>query len=63
MINVFHDYISELADVIGTRATAACSFSSMRRIEKEGDLVIPAQMCTPQAINFMAKYGRGHVSP
>ncbi len=27
--------------------------------ENEGDLVIPAQMCTPQAINFMAKYGRG----
>src|SRR3974390_3398445 len=29
--------------------------------ENEGDLVIPAQMCTPQAINFMAKYGRGLV--
>ena len=27
--------------------------------ENEGDLVIPAQMCTPQAINFMARYGRG----
>ena len=27
--------------------------------ENEGDLVIPAQMCTPQAVNFMAKYGRG----
>lgn len=27
--------------------------------ENEGDLVIPAQMCTPDAINFMAKYGRG----
>ncbi len=27
--------------------------------ENEGDLVIPAQMATPQAINFMAKYGRG----
>ncbi len=27
--------------------------------ENEGDLVIPAQMSTPQAINFMAKYGRG----
>ncbi|MCU0901630.1 MAG: 3,4-dihydroxy-2-butanone-4-phosphate synthase [Cypionkella sp.] len=27
--------------------------------ENEGDLVIPAQMCTPQAINFMATYGRG----
>jgi 3,4-dihydroxy 2-butanone 4-phosphate synthase/GTP cyclohydrolase II len=27
--------------------------------ENEGDLVIPAQMATPQAINFMATYGRG----
>jgi 3,4-dihydroxy 2-butanone 4-phosphate synthase/GTP cyclohydrolase II len=27
--------------------------------ENEGDLVIPAQMATPAAINFMAKYGRG----
>ena len=27
--------------------------------ENEGDLVIPAQMCTPQAVNFMAMHGRG----
>lgn len=27
--------------------------------ENEGDLVIPAQMATPQAINFMASHGRG----
>lgn len=27
--------------------------------ENEGDLVIPAQMATPEAINFMAMYGRG----
>src|SRR3974390_3001974 len=27
--------------------------------ENEGDLVIPAQMATPAAINFMAKHGRG----
>jgi 3,4-dihydroxy 2-butanone 4-phosphate synthase/GTP cyclohydrolase II len=27
--------------------------------ENEGDLVIPAQMATPEAINFMSKYGRG----
>ena len=27
--------------------------------ENEGDLVIPAQMATPQAINFMATHGRG----
>ncbi len=27
--------------------------------ENEGDLVIPAQLATPEAINFMAKFGRG----
>jgi len=27
--------------------------------ENEGDLVIPAQMATPEAVNFMAKHGRG----
>jgi 3,4-dihydroxy 2-butanone 4-phosphate synthase/GTP cyclohydrolase II len=27
--------------------------------ENEGDLVIPAQMCTPSAVNFMATHGRG----
>src|SRR5579863_6315251 len=29
--------------------------------ENEGDLIIPAQMATPAAINFMAKHGRGLV--
>ncbi len=27
--------------------------------ENEGDLIIPAETVTPEAINFMAKYGRG----
>ena len=27
--------------------------------ENEGDLVIPAQMATPESINFMARVGRG----
>ena len=27
--------------------------------ENEGDLVIPGQMATPNAVNFMATYGRG----
>ena len=29
--------------------------------ENEGDLIIPAQFATPDAINFMVKYGRGLV--
>ncbi|MBV1901235.1 MAG: 3,4-dihydroxy-2-butanone-4-phosphate synthase [Kordiimonadaceae bacterium] len=27
--------------------------------ENEGDLIVPAQMATPENVNFMAKYGRG----
>ena len=27
--------------------------------ENEGDLIVPAQMATPDAVNFMAKHGRG----
>jgi 3,4-dihydroxy 2-butanone 4-phosphate synthase/GTP cyclohydrolase II len=27
--------------------------------ENEGDLIIPAQMATPDAVNFMARHGRG----
>jgi 3,4-dihydroxy 2-butanone 4-phosphate synthase/GTP cyclohydrolase II len=29
--------------------------------ENEGDLCMAAEMCTPEAINFMARYGRGLV--
>ena len=29
--------------------------------ENEGDLYVPAQMATPEAVNFMARYGRGLV--
>jgi 3,4-dihydroxy 2-butanone 4-phosphate synthase / GTP cyclohydrolase II len=29
--------------------------------ENEGDVIVPAQMATPDAINFMAKHGRGLV--
>ena len=27
--------------------------------ENEGDLVVPAQMATPNVVNFMATHGRG----
>ncbi|MGD0648451.1 MAG: 3,4-dihydroxy-2-butanone-4-phosphate synthase, partial [Acidobacteriaceae bacterium] len=27
--------------------------------ENEGDLTIAAEFCTPEAINFMARFGRG----
>src|ERR1043165_8233469 len=61
-MNVFHDYISELADVIeDARNGRMFILVDAEDRENEGDLMIPAQMCTPQAINFMAKYGRGLV--
>jgi 3,4-dihydroxy 2-butanone 4-phosphate synthase/GTP cyclohydrolase II len=60
MINVFHDYIAQLPDVIeDARNGKMFILVDAEDRENEGDLVIPAQMCTPQAINFMARYGRG----
>ena len=43
-----------------TRATAGCSSSSTTRTARtRATSSIPAQMCTPTAINFMATHGRG----
>jgi 3,4-dihydroxy 2-butanone 4-phosphate synthase/GTP cyclohydrolase II len=59
-MNVFHDYISSITDVIeDARNGRMFILVDAEDRENEGDLVIPAQMCTPQAVNFMAKYGRG----
>jgi 3,4-dihydroxy 2-butanone 4-phosphate synthase/GTP cyclohydrolase II len=59
-INVFHDYISKIEDVIeDARNGRMFILMDADDRENEGDLVIPAQMCTPQSINFMAKHGRG----
>ncbi|HEY5239203.1 MAG TPA: 3,4-dihydroxy-2-butanone-4-phosphate synthase [Rhizomicrobium sp.] len=59
-ISVFHDYISQIEDVIeDARNGRMFILADAEDRENEGDLVIPAQMCTPQAVNFMAKYGRG----
>jgi 3,4-dihydroxy 2-butanone 4-phosphate synthase/GTP cyclohydrolase II len=59
-MNVFHDYISSITDVIeDARNGRMFILVDAEDRENEGDLIIPAQMCTPQAVNFMAKYGRG----
>jgi 3,4-dihydroxy 2-butanone 4-phosphate synthase/GTP cyclohydrolase II len=59
-LSVFHDYISQIEDVIeDARNGKMFILVDAEDRENEGDLVIPAQMCTPDAINFMAKYGRG----
>ncbi|HEY4125317.1 MAG TPA: 3,4-dihydroxy-2-butanone-4-phosphate synthase [Rhizomicrobium sp.] len=58
--SVYHDYISQIEDVIeDARNGKMFILADAEDRENEGDLVIPAQMCTPQAVNFMAKYGRG----
>jgi 3,4-dihydroxy 2-butanone 4-phosphate synthase/GTP cyclohydrolase II len=56
----FHQYISPIEELIeDARNGRMFILVDAEDRENEGDLVIPAQMCTPQAINFMAKYGRG----
>jgi 3,4-dihydroxy 2-butanone 4-phosphate synthase/GTP cyclohydrolase II len=59
-IPVYHDYIAAIEDVIeDARNGRMFILMDADDRENEGDLVIPAQMCTPQAVNFMAKNGRG----
>jgi 3,4-dihydroxy 2-butanone 4-phosphate synthase/GTP cyclohydrolase II len=59
-LSVFHDYISQIEDVIeDARNGRMFILTDAEDRENEGDLIIPAQMCTPQSVNFMAKNGRG----
>ncbi|MEI9993476.1 MAG: 3,4-dihydroxy-2-butanone-4-phosphate synthase [Rhizomicrobium sp.] len=59
-IAVYHDYISKIEDVIeDARNGRMFILMDADDRENEGDLVIPAQMCTPASVNFMAKNGRG----
>ena len=54
------DYLSAISDIIeDARNGKMFILVDDEDRENEGDLVIPAQMATPDAINFMAKYGRG----
>ncbi|HEY5347296.1 MAG TPA: 3,4-dihydroxy-2-butanone-4-phosphate synthase [Rhizomicrobium sp.] len=59
-VSVYRDYISDIEDVIeDARNGRMFILTDAEDRENEGDLVIPAQMCTPQSVNFMAKHGRG----
>ena len=54
------DYLSTIEDVIeDARNGKMFILVDDEERENEGDLVIPAQMATPEVINFMAKHGRG----
>jgi len=56
----FSDAIFAIEDIIAdARAGRMFILVDHEDRENEGDLVIPAQMCTPQAVNFMAMHGRG----
>jgi len=59
-MTVYKEYLSPIEEVIeDARNGKMFILVDAEDRENEGDLVIPAQMCTPEAINFMAKYGRG----
>ena len=55
-----HDYLSSAADIIEeARSGRMFILVDDEDRENEGDLVIPAQFATPDAINFMARHARG----
>lgn len=59
---MYKEYLSPIEEVIeDARNGKMFILVDAEDRENEGDLVIPAQMCTPEAVNFMAKYGRGLV--
>ncbi len=54
------DFLSPIEDVVAdARNGRMIILVDDEGRENEGDLVIPAQLATPEAINFMAKHGRG----
>ncbi|HSF94890.1 MAG TPA: 3,4-dihydroxy-2-butanone-4-phosphate synthase [Thermohalobaculum sp.] len=56
----YSDYISTVAEIIDeARNGRMFILVDHEDRENEGDLVIPAQMATPDAVNFMAMHGRG----
>lgn len=58
--NQWSDVISKTEDIIeDARNGRMFILVDHEDRENEGDLVIPAQMATPDAINFMATHGRG----
>ena len=57
---MFHEYISSIEELIeDARKGKMVILVDAEDRENEGDLYIPADKCTPEAVNFMAKHGRG----
>ena len=58
--NNIEEYLSSIEDIIeDARNGKMYILVDDPDRENEGDLIIPAQYANPQAINFMAKHGRG----
>ena len=58
--NAYSDMISSIEEIIeDARNGKMFVLVDHEDRENEGDLVIPGQMATPDAINFMAQHGRG----
>jgi len=56
----FKQFIASAEEIIAeARAGRMFILADDEDRENEGDFVIPAQFATPEAINFMAQYGRG----
>lgn len=60
MSNEFHAAISSIEEIIeDARNGKMFILVDAEDRENEGDLVIPATFATPEAVNFMARFGRG----
>ena len=58
--NNYHNLLSSIEEIIrDARNGKMYILVDDAERENEGDLILPAQMVTSEAINFMAKYGRG----
>jgi len=58
--SVYHDAISSIDEIIDdARNGRMFILVDHEDRENEGDLIIPGQMATPDAVNFMATHGRG----
>ncbi len=58
--SVYHDAISSIEEIIDdARNGRMFILVDHEDRENEGDLIIPGQMATPDAVNFMATHGRG----
>jgi 3,4-dihydroxy 2-butanone 4-phosphate synthase / GTP cyclohydrolase II len=60
MTSEFHSYLSSAEEILEeARQGKMFILVDDEDRENEGDLVIPANCATPEAVNFMAKHGRG----